>query len=185
MKAIETEHQHYFITDEEGNLIINDGIDLAVAIDILEHPARYMPSANQELRSRRYVPGQNFAPRIGNSTYPAMPQMACAAATVPSYGGQPQGQTPWNFQMNQQMMPPTVTGMGQVHPTTYPPQLDYGQGGLVQGKMFDPMPNGQFGSATPTEYVPPAADLQTNVQNAEQRQADLYRAQTEQLKQEE
>ena len=78
MRVIETEFGHYFVDDDDGNLVLNEGVDLAVAIDILEHPHLYMPSATQEQRLKRYSPGHRFAPNVGNPAYPSMPPVAWA-----------------------------------------------------------------------------------------------------------
>ena len=100
MKAIETEYIHLFGEDEDGQLEVSEGADLATALDILNNPQYYLPTATQEQRLQRHQPGQRPAAAAANLAQSVMPQMGCMATGQPpmqqSYGGQPHPGVPWN-----------------------------------------------------------------------------------------
>ena len=72
LKWIEPEFQRYFTLEEDGKTMgLSENIDINVALDILENPGLYVPTASSSERMERYNPLNSYAPPAGDSSFPS------------------------------------------------------------------------------------------------------------------
>ena len=193
MKSIETEFQPQFVEDERGEVSLADGADLSVAVDILENPAIYMPTASNEQRLRRYCPPNRFPQNLGTTPQQHVPPTAYAAGTgtlqqqmYHQNGGRQDSGVPWDAQSGMTLadtlpaLGPTRTNdtLSGTRIIDREPQLPRWPQGNTQ-PQDDPRAQQNNREPLQTDYVPSAAALLENERNAEQKRIEQLNEQIE------
>ena len=129
LKWIEPECKRFFTLEEDGKTMgLSENIDINVALDILENPSLYVPTASSSERLERYNPVNSYAPPAGDSSFPsahASVILACPAMTdqlqqPQTYGGGVQTPAPYPTQPGGYPQHPAGSGIPPTFPTMPP-----------------------------------------------------------------